>query len=240
MTLKTFGLLGKSGFAKTNPASSGYRATGEAPASDPYRGRGEPRGRDRPRLPGGWPQRDVFEEEQRLSFWIKDTPIVLSIGFVASQGRIVDTQEMKLLDDELPDYISAEAARYALEVNWSFFEERGSEVGDKVELPAWFSPRVPRVRLLGCSAMMCSLKFDAQQREGPGLLESGPSPRARPPRETEAISRLICRPASPSDFSLLLNRVPTPPPCPAWRPAKPPAAWPPVSSRGRRAHVSLS
>jgi hypothetical protein len=39
------------------------------------------------------------------------------IGFVASQWCLVDTQEMKLLDDELPDYISAEAARYALEVH---------------------------------------------------------------------------------------------------------------------------
>jgi uncharacterized membrane protein (UPF0127 family) len=59
-----------------------------------------------------------------------------SIGFMASQGRLVDTQEMKLLDDELAaDYTPAESARYALEVNRGFFDERGVEVGDRAELP---------------------------------------------------------------------------------------------------------
>jgi hypothetical protein len=152
MRLKAFGLLGNLGLAKTDSASGGYRATGEAAASDLLRSGGS-RTLDRPRLPGGHLQRDVFEEEQRLSFWMKDTCIVRSIGFMVSQGRLVDTQEMKLLNDGLPVYISAEAARCALGVNWGFFKERGSEVGDKVELPAWFSPGVPRVRLLGCSAM---------------------------------------------------------------------------------------
>jgi uncharacterized membrane protein (UPF0127 family) len=78
----------------------------------------------------------VFEEEQRLSFWMKDTHIPLSIAYIDSEGRIVDIQDMKPLDDELPDYTSSEPARYALEVNRGFFEERGVEVGDKVELAA--------------------------------------------------------------------------------------------------------
>jgi uncharacterized membrane protein (UPF0127 family) len=76
-----------------------------------------------------------FEEEQELSFWMKDTLIPLSIAYMDSEGRIVDIQDMKALDDDPPHYASAEPARYALEVNKGFFEERGVEVGDRAELP---------------------------------------------------------------------------------------------------------
>lgn len=77
----------------------------------------------------------VYPEEQDLSFWMKDTLIPLSIAFMDSEGRIVDIQDMKALDDELPHYTSAEPAQYALEVNEGFFDERGVEVGDGARLP---------------------------------------------------------------------------------------------------------
>jgi uncharacterized protein len=77
----------------------------------------------------------VFGGEQELSFWMKNTLIPLSIAFMDSEGRIVDIQDMKPLDDDPPHYVSAEPARYALEVNQGFFEERGIKVGDRAELP---------------------------------------------------------------------------------------------------------
>ena len=77
----------------------------------------------------------VFRREERLSFWMKDTLIPLSIAFMDSDGRIVDIQDMKPLDDDPPSYVSARPARYALEVNQGFFEEHGVEVGDRAELP---------------------------------------------------------------------------------------------------------
>ena len=77
----------------------------------------------------------VFPEERELSFWMKNTLIPLSIAFIDSESRIIDIQEMKPLDDEPPHYVSAEPARYALEVNRGFFEERGVMVGNRVELP---------------------------------------------------------------------------------------------------------
>jgi Uncharacterized ACR, COG1430 len=80
-------------------------------------------------------QRDVFEEEQRLSFRMKDTRIALSTASMVSQGHIVDTQQMKSLDDDLPNYTSAESARYTVEVNRGYFRERNIEVGDKAVLP---------------------------------------------------------------------------------------------------------
>ena len=77
----------------------------------------------------------VFEGEQTLSFWMKDTLVPLSIAYIDAQGRVVDIQNMQPLDDVPPHYVSAEPAKYALEVKQGFFEERGVTVGDTVELP---------------------------------------------------------------------------------------------------------
>jgi uncharacterized membrane protein (UPF0127 family) len=75
----------------------------------------------------------VFDQDQQLAFWMKDTLIPLSIAYIDGGGRIVDIQDMQPLD-ETP-HPSAAPARYALEVNQGFFKERGVEVGDRVELP---------------------------------------------------------------------------------------------------------
>ena len=77
----------------------------------------------------------VFDKEQELSFWMKDTLIPLSVAFMDSEGRIVDIQDMKPLDDDPPHYVSAEPAQYALEVNQGFFEEHEIKVGDSARLP---------------------------------------------------------------------------------------------------------
>ena len=85
----------------------------------------------------------VFAEEQQRSFWMKNTFIPLSIAYIDSEGRIVDIQKMEPVNNEqtvpdadLPRYVSAEPAMYALEVNQGFYEECGIEVGDTAELPA--------------------------------------------------------------------------------------------------------
>lgn len=75
----------------------------------------------------------VYDQEQLLSFWMKDTLIPLSIAFIDSQGRIVDIQDMQPLDET--SHQSAVPAQYALEVNQGFFGERGIMIGDTVELP---------------------------------------------------------------------------------------------------------
>ena len=77
----------------------------------------------------------VYSDEEVRSFWMKNTLIPLSIAYMDSEGRIVDIQDMKPLDDDPPNYVSAEPARYALEVNRGFFEEHGVEVGDTADLP---------------------------------------------------------------------------------------------------------
>lgn len=84
----------------------------------------------------------AFGDESTRSFWMKNTLIPLSIAYLDSEGRIVDLQKMEpagreqtVSDAQLPRYVSAEPARYALEVNRGFFEEHGVEVGDTAGLP---------------------------------------------------------------------------------------------------------
>lgn len=76
----------------------------------------------------------VFDQDQPLSFWMKDTLIPLSIAFISSEGTIVDMQDMQPLDETPHD--SAAPAKYALEVNQGFFAANGIQVGDQAVLPA--------------------------------------------------------------------------------------------------------
>ena len=75
----------------------------------------------------------VFDQDQPLSFWMKDTLIPLSIAFINSKGIIVDIQDMQPLD-ETPHH-SVAPAKYALEVNQGFFAAQGIQVGDQAVLP---------------------------------------------------------------------------------------------------------
>ena len=77
----------------------------------------------------------VFQREQPLSFWMKNTRIPLSIAYIDSKGRITDILDMKPLDDKPPHYVSSEPVQYALEVNQGFFDEHGVKVGDTARLP---------------------------------------------------------------------------------------------------------
>ncbi|HEX2742204.1 MAG TPA: DUF192 domain-containing protein [Rubrobacter sp.] len=77
----------------------------------------------------------VYPDERVLSFWMRNTLIPLSIAYIDSEGRIVDIQDMKPLDDKPPHYESSEPVQYALEVNQGFFEENGVKEGDHAELP---------------------------------------------------------------------------------------------------------
>jgi uncharacterized protein len=77
----------------------------------------------------------VFQREQPLSFWMKNTRIPLSIAYIDSKGRITDILDMKPLDDKPPHYVSSEPVQYALEVNQGFFDEHGVKVGDRARLP---------------------------------------------------------------------------------------------------------
>lgn len=75
----------------------------------------------------------IYDREEMLSFWMKNTRIPLSIAFIDQQGRIVDIQDMEPFS--LRTRVSARPAQYALEVNQGWFKKNGIDVGDSVHLP---------------------------------------------------------------------------------------------------------
>ena len=74
----------------------------------------------------------VFEREQLLSFWMKDTYLPLSIAFISRDGEIVAIQDMEPLD-ERTFHQSPRPALYALEMNRGWFGRHEVAVGDRVE-----------------------------------------------------------------------------------------------------------
>jgi uncharacterized membrane protein (UPF0127 family) len=76
----------------------------------------------------------VFDRDQIMSFWMKNTLIPLSIAFIASDGRILEIHHMEPLD--LSSIRSNRSARYALEVPQGWFSRAGISVGDRLRLDA--------------------------------------------------------------------------------------------------------
>ncbi|MDR2758975.1 MAG: DUF192 domain-containing protein [Spirochaetaceae bacterium] len=83
-------------------------------------------------LPNGEGMLFVFERDQILSFWMKDTLIPLSIAFISYDGRILEIYDMQPRD--LSSIHSSRSARYALEVPQGWFERTGIRVGDRLNL----------------------------------------------------------------------------------------------------------
>ena len=72
----------------------------------------------------------VFEHKARHCFWMKDTPLPLSIAFVADDGSLVNIDDMQ---PQTQDHHCAQAAvRYALEVKQGSFRSKGIRPGMRV------------------------------------------------------------------------------------------------------------
>ncbi|MFT5686855.1 MAG: uncharacterized membrane protein (UPF0127 family) [Myxococcota bacterium] len=73
----------------------------------------------------------VYPDERPRSFWMKNTPLPLSIAFLDTQGRIVRIADMAPLDETSTP--SRYPAMYALEMEQGWFTRRGVSTGDRVE-----------------------------------------------------------------------------------------------------------
>jgi hypothetical protein len=78
----------------------------------------------------------VFPYAREVSFWMKNTPLPLSIAFLDENRRILNIADMQPFDTT--GHRSAGQARYALEVHQGWFAERGIQAGDicHFQLPA--------------------------------------------------------------------------------------------------------
>lgn len=72
----------------------------------------------------------VFEKAGRYGFWMKDTPLPLSIAFIATGGAIINIAEMRPRTTE-PHRANGNAL-YALEMHGGWFARNGIKPGDRV------------------------------------------------------------------------------------------------------------
>jgi len=86
----------------------------------------------RKKLPDGEGMLFIFERDEVLSFWMKNTLIPLSIAFITSDGRIIDIKDMYPHDEN--SILSSRSARYALEVPQGWFSRAGVQNGDVVRI----------------------------------------------------------------------------------------------------------
>ncbi len=78
----------------------------------------------------------VYEADERLSFWMKNTTLPLTLAFLSREGEILQVEELKPLS--LKPVTSDRAARYALELPAGALQRLGVGPGDRVRLPPDF------------------------------------------------------------------------------------------------------
>ena len=83
-------------------------------------------------IPEGTGMLFIFEKEQFLSFWMKNTPTPLSIAYIDSDGIIKDIFDMEPFN--LETVSSTSKVRYALEVPQGWFAKEGIKAGDRLKI----------------------------------------------------------------------------------------------------------
>jgi len=80
----------------------------------------------------------IFDKEETLSFWMKNTYVDLSIAYINKKMKIVDIQEMKATSplevSEPVTYPSKKPAMYALEMPKGWFKASNIKVGQTLKL----------------------------------------------------------------------------------------------------------
>jgi uncharacterized protein len=81
----------------------------------------------------------VFEQPSPQCFWMKNTLLPLSIAFVADDGTVVNTDEMKPQTQD--SHCSNKPVRYVLEMNQGWFAKRGIKPGFKLAGELFKAPK---------------------------------------------------------------------------------------------------
>jgi hypothetical protein len=75
----------------------------------------------------------MYEAENRMAFWMKDTPLDLDIAFVARDGTVLEVRTMTAGDTETTASAS-DQVRFAIEMRSGWFRQFGVKAGDKVNI----------------------------------------------------------------------------------------------------------
>ncbi|MDR2144629.1 MAG: DUF192 domain-containing protein [Treponema sp.] len=74
----------------------------------------------------------IFENDEVLSFWMKNTLIPLSIAFIYYDGTIIEIKDM--YPQDLSPVHSSRSVRYALEAPRGWFDRAGVKAGDRLDI----------------------------------------------------------------------------------------------------------
>ena len=85
---------------------------------------------ERKNIPDGTGMLFIFDRDQILSFWMKNTPHPLSIAYIDSKGKIRNIFDMTPYS--LSSIVSTVSVRYALEVPQGWYKKNGITEGDTV------------------------------------------------------------------------------------------------------------
>ena len=77
----------------------------------------------------------MCDSRKVLAFWMKDTPLPLSIAFLREDGTVLKTADLEPLD--LEGESSEHPVRFVLEVNQGWFEERDLGPGTRFSGPVF-------------------------------------------------------------------------------------------------------
>ena len=77
----------------------------------------------------------ICDERAVQSFWMKDTPLPLSIAFLDEDGTILHIDDME--PHSLESHKCEQPVRHILEMPQGWFDERGIGPGHRVEGPAF-------------------------------------------------------------------------------------------------------
>lgn len=72
----------------------------------------------------------VFEQTALHCFWMKNTPLALTIGFFDERGTLINTVDMAPFDES--SHCPSKPARYALEMNQGWFAKHKIKSGSKL------------------------------------------------------------------------------------------------------------
>lgn len=75
----------------------------------------------------------TFPSERKLTFWMKNTRLPLTVGYFGKNKRLIDTYDMKPMNEKNL-YTGSKDSLYALETNQGWFKKNKVKPGCKFEL----------------------------------------------------------------------------------------------------------
>lgn len=131
MALMATGALAQSAWSQTLPTETlnvrFFQITAEIAKTPNQRTKGL---MGRQSLPPSHGMLFVFEQAEQQCFWMRNTPLPLTIAFIADDGKIVNFADMTPFSEQA--HCSAQPVRYALEMEQGWFKKRGVLVGDPI------------------------------------------------------------------------------------------------------------